>query len=206
MRNTTNEPSRNLTPSLRRAAILTALSLGGVFGAQAADDAAISLSEEICLACAYENGLPGLAAPAPEAAAPAAAESDEAPSPFDRVRTDGARVTLPSRAGDRGERLPWSRGERALLWSFVSLSAVDAYQTMNAPAHVVEANPLLSSWAGDHPSGFETVAFKTATAYGMYHLAGRIKNRGTRRVALALMNVIQLSVVAHNEQVTGGSF
>ena len=206
MRNTTNDLSQTLRLLLRRAAIVTALSLVGVFGAQAADTTTISLSEEICLACAYENGLPGLAAPAPEAAAPAAAELDEAPSPFDRARTDRARISLPSSAGNRGERLLWSRGEKVLLWSFVSLSAVDAYQTMNAPAHVVEANPLLASWAGDHPSGFETVAFKTATAYGMYHLAGRIKNRGTRRVALALMNVIQLSVVAHNEQVTGGSF
>lgn len=199
---------------LRRAAVFAALTTAGVFGAQAAELDTISLSEDVCLSCAYENGLPRSAVeiPAPrvagadadESVATAATPSGDKGSAFGSASSNRPRLILPVSDTRRTEKPGWSTSEKALMWSFVSLSTIDAYQTMNAPSHVVEANPLLGSWAGDHPSVLETVLFKGATTYAMVKLAGRVKKRSTRRLALALMNFVQLSVAAHNEEVTGG--
>ena len=89
------------------------------------------------------------------------------------------------------------------MWSFVALSALDAYQTMNAPAGSREGNPLLSSWAGDHPSTGETLLFKAAATYGLVKLTNRLKRRKTRKWVLILLNSVQLSVTIHNERASG---
>lgn len=194
--------------SLIRQSFALAILAFGVVGVQAAEETAITVSEELCLSCAFEQGLIPSASTAIALDADDSAASDteaDISGSFGSQSSDRARLTLPTRSSDRSERPTWSKADKTLLWSYVSLSAIDAYQTMNAPGGVAEANPLIASWAGDHPSALETIAFKGATTYAMYKLAGKIKNRGKRRVALVLMNVIQASVVANNESVTGGT-
>lgn len=107
----------------------------------------------------------------------------------------------------RGLRMKedWDRSEKRLLWSYLALSALDAYQTVRQPSGFREANPMVASWAGDRPSVGEVVLFKAATTYGLLRLANRIpSNRGKRKLALTLLNTLQLSIDIHNERVTGG--
>jgi hypothetical protein len=117
----------------------------------------------------------------------------------------------PPKTGDRpgipflrlGE--DWSRDERSLVWSYVALSAVDAYQTIQQPPGFVEMNPAVAAWAGERPNAAELVLFKTATTYGLVRLVDRLaKTPRQRKVALSLLNSVQLSVTIHNEKVTGG--
>lgn len=101
--------------------------------------------------------------------------------------------------------LSWNKEEKALVWSYVALNAIDAYQTLNIPEGNAEGNPLLSSWAGSRPDAAEVLLFKSATTYGLLHLTKRFtKTRKSRKWALWLMNSIQLSVDIQNERVTGG--
>ena len=104
------------------------------------------------------------------------------------------------------ERLRWDKQERALLWNYVALNAVDAYQTMSIDGNYRESNPVISSWAGEHPSDLEIVAFKAVTTWGLMKLTDRyVKKRKTRKMVLWLLNAIQLSVDVHNELLTNGS-
>jgi len=102
------------------------------------------------------------------------------------------------------EKLPWDRQEKVLKWSYITLSAVDAYQTSQAPGDVREANFLLSSWAGDHPSTASIVAFKSVATYGILRGVGKIQSRRKRKVALWLLNSLQLAIAIRNEKVSGG--
>jgi hypothetical protein len=106
-------------------------------------------------------------------------------------------------ARDR-ERLRWNREEKAWLYSYFALNAIDAYQTMNIPTGMTEGNPLLARLAGDHPSTMETLAYKAAITYGVFKLTERMRSRKARRAVLILVNSIQLSVNMNNERVTGG--
>lgn len=115
-----------------------------------------------------------------------------------RERHDGP--ASPGASAPRRGRL-----ERALRWTYVATSTVDAYQTTHAPAHVAEANPLLTSWAGDRPSEAEMVLFRTAATVGVLELTDRFaRTRRTRRTVLVLINLVQLAAVVHNERVSGG--
>ncbi len=102
-------------------------------------------------------------------------------------------------------RKDWDRHEERLLWSYLGLSAIDAYQTIHPPKGIVEANPVLSSWAGERPSAAEVLLFKGAMTYGLVRLSNRIPSAGGRRkVALSLLTSLQLSVDVHNERISGG--
>jgi hypothetical protein len=112
-------------------------------------------------------------------------------------------VTLP-RAPGSDER-PRLRGfDRVLAGSYVTLSAMDAWQTGHLPPGYKEGNPLVSSWAGDRPELGEAAAFKAAMTWGVLKLTARLERPGHRRAVLILMNVVQASVVALNERRTGG--
>ncbi len=103
-----------------------------------------------------------------------------------------------------GERPPWNRVDRALATTYVMFAGLDAWQTGHLPPAYREGNPLVSSWAGDHPSLDHAVAFKAVTTWGTLALADRIQHPGRRRFVLLLMNVVQTSVVVLNERRTGG--
>lgn len=112
---------------------------------------------------------------------------------------------LPKLGLERDELRSWDGTERSLLWSYIAFSAIDAYQTARQPAGFQEANPLLASWAGERPSTLETVLFKGIATYGIGRLAARHTRQGKqRKAALLLLNGLQLSIVLHNERVTGG--
>jgi hypothetical protein len=98
----------------------------------------------------------------------------------------------------------WDRAERALMWSYLGLSAIDMYQTSNRPSGFAETNPLVSSWAGAQPSDAELLLFKSAATYGIVRLADRIPSGRKRKAALALLTVVQLSMDLRNERITGG--
>ena len=103
-----------------------------------------------------------------------------------------------------GERPPWTGVDRALATSYVLFAGLDAWQTAHLPVGYREGNPLVSSWAGEHPRLDQAVAFKALTTWGALSLARRVEHPGRRRVVLVLMNVVQASVVALNEKRTGG--
>jgi hypothetical protein len=101
-------------------------------------------------------------------------------------------LVLHARHGDRQER--------ALAWSFVGLSAVDAWQTMRRPPGVAEANPLL----GEDPAPAEVLAFKSAITWGALGLTRRVPSGPRRKTALWILNAVQLAVMVHNEEVAAG--
>jgi hypothetical protein len=92
------------------------------------------------------------------------------------------------------------RQERALAWSFVGLSAVDAWQTAQRPPGVGEANPLL----GEDPGPAKVLAFKSALTWGTLALTRRVPSGPRRKTALWILNAVQLAVIVHNEEVTAG--
>jgi hypothetical protein len=92
------------------------------------------------------------------------------------------------------------RQERALTWSFVGLSAIDAWQTARRPQDVAEANPLL----GDDPSPVQAVAFKSAVTWGVVSLTRRVPSGPRRKTVLWILNAVQLAVIVHNEEVSAG--
>lgn len=102
------------------------------------------------------------------------------------------------------DRPPWNRVDRALASTYVMFAGLDAWQTGHLPPGYREGNPLVSSWAGDHPSLDHAVAFKAVTTWGTLALADRIQHPGRRRFVLVMMNVVQASVVVLNERRTGG--
>lgn len=103
------------------------------------------------------------------------------------------------------EAPPWDRHERTLMWTYASLGAIDAYQTIQQPDGFRESNPVLASWAGDRPSAGEIVAFKAVTTYGLIRLADRYgTTHRKRKTALWLINAFQLSIDIRNERITGG--
>lgn len=126
--------------------------------------------------------------------------ADTVPDPTARHRILSEKPILDLGKG----RLPWNRQEKSLIWSYAVLSAVDAYQTIHQPEGSEEANPLLSSWAGERPEPASVLAFKAAAGYGILRLVQRSNSRRTRKWALWTLNSLQLAVDVHNERVTGG--
>ena len=104
----------------------------------------------------------------------------------------------------RPERRPWDAHEKALLWSYMSFSAVDAYQTGNMPDGYAEGNPVLRALAGEQPGAAEIMLWKSAAAYGLVHLVDRVERPRQRKALLWATLALQAYVVVHNEQVTGG--
>ena len=141
-----------------------------------------------------------------------AAEIDETPQQNATAETFQATVddtevrAAPDSSRLEYKRRRWDTHERSLLWSYVALNAVDAYQTMSIDGDYREANPLISSWAGEQPSGVEIVAFKAVTTWGLLKLTDRyVKKKKTRKAVLWVLNTVQFSVDIHNERVTNGS-
>src|SRR5262245_57622493 len=74
---------------------------------------------------------------------------------------DGASPRLVLRAPHLpGERTPWTGVDHALATTYVLFAGLDAWQTAHLPVGYREGNPLVSSWAGDHPRLDQAVAFK----------------------------------------------
>lgn len=195
--------TRNRKPGARIASCLLAAavaSLGSASEAFAQTTDVLNL-DTFCLSCPPESP--------PVSLARGIAAADGRPTRRNPAALDVGSVgdsvprdLLPS---DRNtERPSWSRQDKALMWSFVSLNAIDAYQTIHAPADFEESNVLLTSWAGDNPGALETLAFKGAATFGLMKLAKNIERRRTRRTALVVINLIQFAVTARNERVSGG--
>jgi len=138
----------------------------------------------------------------------AAAAIPETPSPAHASAPEPSlapALSGPSLGARRAEPRPWARSEKALLWGYMGLNAIDAWQTGNMPDGFDEGNPLFRAVVGDRPGAAETMALKSLAAYGIVHVTDRfVQGRTQRKVVLGLVVALQLFVVARNEQATGG--
>jgi len=119
----------------------------------------------------------------------------------------------------------WDKTEKISFISSSLLAAADAYQTANIPkdkkdgykiTKFKETNPLITSWAGNHPSDSEMFLYYTASTaawllacdlipkYVTKHFIPEKYNKYTRKIMLGLGNLHYLNKVIENEQVTGG--
>lgn len=86
--------------------------------------------------------------------------------------------------------------DKVLFGSFVALQLVDVAQTNEAHKHPEkweEQNPLY----GSDPKMATVVAVKSAITTGVYFLSVNM-NSQDRKLMLGLVNLLQLSIVAHN--------
>ena len=179
------------------------VSFGMAFAAPSTED------EEIpCLSCAFARETRFdvlLLTDDPDVTLPDGEDTSEPPGISVPATADTGALSEWEPEKQRRERLPWNRQEKTLRWSYIGLSAVDAYQTINIGDGAREVNPLLTSWAGEDPGAAEVLLFKTATTWGMLELTDRLRSRKSRRWALILLNTLQFAVAVHNERVTGGT-